>query len=78
MQHFIWVFTVKVTLNRYPEGLGPVAQAEVSPTADPGVVSSIPALSHTFVEIDREIISMVILLLLVVVSQKRKLLYLTA
>ena len=31
-------------------------------TADPGVASSIPARSHTFVEIDREIISMVILL----------------
>ena len=31
-------------------------------TADPGVASSIPARSHTFVEIDREIISKVILL----------------
>ena len=31
-------------------------------TADPGVVSSIPARSHTFVEIDDEIISTVILL----------------
>ena len=31
-------------------------------TADPGVVSSIMAQSHTFVEIDHEIISMVILL----------------
>ena len=31
-------------------------------TADPGVASSIPAQSHTFVEIDREIISTVILL----------------
>ena len=30
--------------------------------ADPGVASSIPARSHTFVEIDREIISTVILL----------------
>ena len=59
MRHFIWVFTVKVTLYRYPEGLGPVAQAEASPTAYPGVASLIPALSHTFVEIDREIISMV-------------------
>ena len=33
------------------------------PTADPGVASSIPAQSHTFVEIDHEIISTVILLL---------------
>ena len=31
-------------------------------TAEPGVASSIPARSHTFVEIDHEIISMVILL----------------
>ena len=31
-------------------------------TADPGVVSSITVQSHTFVEIDCEIISMVILL----------------
>ena len=31
-------------------------------TADPGVASSIPDRSHTFVEIDHEIISTVILL----------------
>ena len=31
-------------------------------TADPGVASSIPVLSHTFVEIDHEMISNVILL----------------
>ena len=31
-------------------------------TADPGVASLIPARSHTFVEIDREIIATVILL----------------
>ena len=31
-------------------------------TADPGLASSIPAWSHTFVEIDYEIISVVILL----------------
>ena len=31
-------------------------------TADPGVTSSIPVRSHTFVEIDHEMISMVILL----------------
>ena len=47
-------------------------------TADPGVASSVPALSHTFVEIDHEIISTVILLpsavssRRVVVSYKRK------
>ena len=35
----------------------------MSPTADPGVASAIPAQSHTFVEIDHEIISTVIPLL---------------
>ena len=45
-------------------------------TADPGVPSSIPYQSHTFVEIDREIISAVILFPSAdskrVVSYKRK------
>ena len=31
-------------------------------TADPGVTSSIPVRTHTFVEIDHEMISMIILL----------------
>ena len=35
---------------------------DVSLTADPGVARSIPARSYTFVEIDHEIISTVILL----------------
>ena len=35
---------------------------DASLTADPGVASSIPARSHTFMEIDHEIISTVILL----------------
>ena len=35
---------------------------DVCLTADPGVASSIPARSHTFVEIDHEIIFTVILL----------------
>ena len=35
---------------------------DASLTTDPRVASSIPARSHTFVEIDREIISTVILL----------------
>ena len=34
---------------------------DASLTADPGVTSSIPARSHTFMEIDHEIISTVIL-----------------
>ena len=37
-------------------------ETDASLTADPGVASSIPARSHTFVEIDHEIISTVILL----------------
>ena len=47
----------------------PIAQwvtcvtADVYLSADPGVMSSIPAWSHTFLEIDHEIISTVILLL---------------
>ena len=51
---------------------------DVCLTADPGVASSIPARYHTFVEIDHEIISTVILLpsadysRRVVVSYKRK------
>ena len=36
--------------------------ADKCPTADPGVTGLIPAWPHTFVEIDYEIISMVILL----------------
>ena len=49
-------------------GPGRVAQSvtclatDASLTADPGVASSIPARSHTFVEIAREIISTVNLL----------------
>ena len=41
---------------------GPVVLSVVSPTADPGVTSLIPAWSHTLVEVDHEIISAVILL----------------
>ena len=39
-------------------------------SADPGVASSIPARSHTFVEIDHEIISTVILLLPLIYSRR--------
>ena len=43
--------------------LGPITQSVASPTADLGITSSILAQSHNFMEIVREIISMVILLL---------------
>ena len=45
---------------------GAVAQSGASPTADPGVTSSIPAWSQTSMAIDCAIISMVILLLLLI------------
>ena len=60
-----WYFT---KLHRNPAVPGRVAQSvtclatDACLTADPGVASSIPARSHTFVEIDHEIISTVILL----------------
>ena len=56
--------TIYTTIN----GPGRIAQSvmclatDASLTADPGVVSSNRAWSHTFVEIDYEMISMVILL----------------
>ena len=37
----------------------------VGSKSDPGVASTIPAWSHTFMEIDHEIVSMVILLQLI-------------
>ena len=55
--------------------LGRIAQSvtclatDVSLTADPGVASMIPARSHTFVEIDHEMISTVISSLLLTCCQ---------
>ena len=46
--------------------LGQVAHSVTSPIAYIGVASSIPAWSHTLVEIDHEILSAVILLLLLI------------
>ena len=56
------------TVGKHTHKPGRVAQlvmclaTDSSLTADPGVTSSIPAMSHTFMEIDHEIISAVILL----------------
>ena len=58
------------SLQMYPQrprkkcnrSVGYVAQSVICLTADPGVASSILARSHTFVEIDHEIISTAILL----------------
>ena len=60
-------FTCSIWPQRWSDS-GRVAQSvtclvtDAKLTADPGVASSIPARSHTFVEIDHEIISTVILL----------------
>ena len=60
--------SIKFSLNYCFFLPGRVAQSvtclatDASLTADPGVASSIPTRSHTFVEIDHEIISTVILL----------------
>ena len=57
-----------LTLDQFLSGPGRVAQSVTCPatdaclTADPGVASSFPVGSHTFVEIDHEMISTVILL----------------
>ena len=55
----IWL-TKKLVPGRVAQSVMCLA-TDASLTADPGVTSSIPAWSHTFVEIDHEIISMVIL-----------------
>ena len=44
--------------NRKLRVLGRLVHSVICLTADPGVVSSIPARSHTFAEIDHEITSM--------------------
>ena len=68
MAHTIIVTLPCLLFELTPWITGRVAQSvtclatDASLTADPGVASSIPARSHTFVEIDHEIISTVILL----------------
>ena len=54
-------FTIYSVPGRVTQSVTCLA-TDPSLTADPGVASSIPARSHTFVEIDHEIISTVILL----------------
>ena len=63
-----YTYSLKYTLTPIKWVPGRVAQSvtclatDACLTADPGIASSIPARSHTFVEIDHEIISTVILL----------------
>ena len=52
----------KSAYTRMRSSVGNVSGNRCESAADPGVASSIPARSHTFVEIDHEIISTVILL----------------
>ena len=72
MRGHLSLFFFKIKLKIYVIAmlnmLGRLAQSvtclatDASLTADPGVKSSIPAWSHTFVEIDHKIIYTVILL----------------
>ena len=62
-KHLFYCFKI----NKLPAYLYPtMTQSVASLVADPWVVSLIPAQSHTFVEIDHEIFSTVILLLLLI------------
>ena len=54
--------TTKVEPSRVAQSVTCLA-TDACLTADPGVASSIPVRSHTFVEIDHEMISTVILLI---------------
>ena len=56
----IYPITIKRP-SRIAQSVGCLA-TDACLTADPGVASTIPARSHTFVEIDHEIISTIILL----------------
>ena len=68
--HYTCLF-IALILNVYLRR-APIAQsvtclaADTCLTADPGVTSLIPARSHTFVDIDHEIMSMAILLPLLI------------
>ena len=69
----LWTFQLLASTKTMP---GRVAQSvtclatDACLTADPGVASSIPARSHTFVVVDHEIISTVILLLPLIHSRR--------
>ena len=53
---------IKLPKKKKKKSTGPRSATDACLSADLGVASSIPAQSHTFVEIDHEIISTVILL----------------
>ena len=56
---------ISLEYNSLPAGPGPLMQWITRLTADPRVLSWIPARPHTFEEIDHEIIFMVVLLPLI-------------
>ena len=64
----MWKFVYHIIIYHFHPGRGRVAQSvtclatDACLNADPGVTSSIPDWSQTFMEIDHEKISMVILL----------------
>ena len=60
MTHWLMLYT-KYQPGRVAQSVTCLA-TDACLTADPGVASSIPVRSHTFVEIDHEMISTVILL----------------
>ena len=74
---FLWTFIDNLSEGHIAQSVTCLA-TDACLTADQGVASSIPVRPHTFVEIDHEMISTVILLLplihsrRVVVSYKRK------
>ena len=59
---YITFYTLVILPGRVAQSVTCLATDHACLTADPGVASSIPARSHTFVEIDHEIIPTVILL----------------
>ena len=67
-KHCLLTFSFSLNISFSCQEPGRVAQSvmclatDACLTADPGVASSIPARSHTFMEIDHEIISTVVLL----------------
>ena len=60
-QHVYGIFSLRLRPGRVAQSVTCMA-TDACLTADPGVASSIPVRSHTFVEIDHEMISRVILL----------------
>ena len=58
----LWDLRVEAIRINYRPGRAACLTADACLTANPGVASSIPARSHTFMEIDHEIISTFILL----------------